>query len=290
MRRILRTSILATSSLVVVGCFDPPVDLTTEASTDAMGSESGAPLPEPLAGGSTSTGAAVEPGTSSGAEGSTGAVAEADSGTTSVAGSSSSDEGSTSGTSDASETSAGVMSDGSSSGEPCGLELPMLLWAEDATVTAPMQLAVAEYLPDMPMMARSYAAEAGTVTFEVVLSCPAELTVFGLVWDFTEGAEPQNADSYYVTVDGLPIPEPVWAYGCETVGLGSESWSWQTLTEWTGIGCASNPYDIVLGAGAHEITLRNREEGGGINAAAIAAIVVTDDPGLDPATLYDPGP
>lgn len=257
---------------MVVGCFDPPVELATEGSTGPSTSESGAPPPEPTPPeGSTSTGT-------------TGDASESSS--------SSSDDGSTSstsGTDGTSETTAAVVVDEeSSSGQPCGFELPALLWAGDATITDPMSLSVVPILPGTPLMARSYAAEAGTVAFELELSCPTELFVFGLVWDQLEGAEPQNADSFFVTVDGLPMPEPVWAYGCQTTGLGDESWSWLPLTAWTGMGCDADPYDVVLDAGPHEIRLRNREAGGGIDAAAIVAIAITDDPGFDPSTLYDP--
>lgn len=289
MRRILPASILATLPLST-GCFDVALPLDT-GSSDATTSESGAlPTEPPPAEGSTSTSAIEDHGASTGDDGtSTGvAVDPSTSSSTSVVGSSS-DDGSTSSTGEGTETGIPAMEESSSTGEPCGLELPALLWVEAATITAPMGLEVVPILPDMPLMARSYAADAGTVTFEIELSCPTDLTVFGLVWDHVEGAEPQNADSYYVTIDGLPVTEPVWAYGCQTMGLGPDSWSWQQLTEWTGVGCNTNPYDIMLDAGLHELTFRNREAGsGGIDAAAIVAIVVTDDPNFDPSALYDP--
>jgi hypothetical protein len=289
MRRFLPTSLLATLPLFA-GCFDPNVEIDTEASSDPTTSQSTASPSEPLpAEGSTSTGATEDPGTSSDdGSTSTGVAVDPSTSTTSAA-SSSSDDGSSSGTDGTSETSAVAVNDESTTDEPCGTELPALLWVEDATVTLPMDVAIVSILPDTPLMARSYTAELGTVTFEIDLSCPTELTVSALVWDLVEGAEPQNADSYYVTVDGLPVPEPTWAYGCETMGLGNESWSWQPLSVWTGMGCSSVPYGIMLDAGLHELTFRNREGGsGGIDAAAIAAIVVTDDPAFDPSTLYDP--
>lgn len=288
MRRILSASILAT--LPLVGCFDvaPPLDTS---SSDATTSESTVSPPEPPpAEGSTGTGAIEDHGASSSDDDGTSTGVAVDPGTsssTSAVGSSS-DEGSTSSTGEGTETGLPAMDESSTSGEPCGFELPALLWAADATITAPMGLEVVPILPDMPLMARSYAADAGTVTFELELSCPTDLTVRALVWDHVEGAEPQNADSYYVTVDGLPVPEPVWAYGCQTMGLGPDTWSWQQLTQWTGVGCGSNPYAIMLDAGLHELTFRNREAGGGIDAAAIVAIAVTDDPNFDPSSLYDP--
>jgi hypothetical protein len=291
MRRFLPTSFLATLPLFV-GCFDPNITVDTEGSTDPTTSESTtSPLEPPAAEGSTSTGASEDPEASSD-DGSTSTGVALDPSTSSTsAASSSSDESSSSGTdgTDSTETGAAAVNDESTTDDACGTELPALLWVEDATITLPMDVAIVSILPDTPLMARSYTAELGAVTFEIDLSCPTELTVFGLVWDLVEGAEPQNADSYYVTVDGLPVPEPTWAYGCETMGLGNESWSWQPLSVWTGMGCSSVPYGIVLDAGLHELTFRNREGGsGGIDAAAIAAIVVTDDPAFDPSTLYDP--
>jgi hypothetical protein len=290
MRRFLPTSLLATLPLLV-GCFDPNITVDTEGSSEPMTSESTTSPPEPLpAESSTSTGAIEDPEASSDdGSTSTGVAVDPSTSSSSSAASSSSDDGSSSGTDGTSETSTAAVNDESTTEDACGADLPALLWVEDATVTLPMDVAIVSILPDTPLMARSYTAELGAVTFEIDLSCPTELTVFGLVWDLVEGAEPQNADSYYVTVDGLPVPEPTWAYGCETMGLGNESWSWQPLSVWTGMGCSSVPYGIVLDAGLHELTFRNREGGsGGIDAAAIAAIVVTDDPAFDPSTLYDP--
>jgi len=151
-----------------------------------------------------------------------------------------------------------------------------------------MALAVVDILPGLPLMARSYAADAGSASFSFELACPTTVSFLGLVWDYQAGATPQNPDSYYFSVDGLPVPEAVWAYGCTTTGLADQTWSWQQVSSWTMMDCDSTPFEVELAAGTHEITLLNREAGGGIDAAAIIAIVVTEDPSFDPNTFYDP--
>jgi hypothetical protein len=180
--------------------------------------------------------------------------------------------------------------DESSTGEPCDAGLPSIHWASDAVVVEPMVLTTALFLPGMPQMAYSTTVEAGTITFAFELQCARTILVQGLVWDFSQGTEPANPDSFYASIDGLPAPELEWAYGCETAGLGDESWSWQTLKSGSRNGCVTEPFEVELQAGPHELTLRNREAGDGFDIAAIAAIVVTDDPSLDATTLYDPDP
>jgi hypothetical protein len=272
LRRLMRIALPAALGLAS-GCFfeDPPAIDPPGASTGDEPETSGTSTTSmPGEDGTSSTSGTVDDGTS----------LEPDGGSTDP---SSASDGSSSG---GDEPSTGEPS----TGEPCNAELPSIHWASDAVLTDPMMLTTAIYLPGMPQMAYSSTAEAGTITFAFELACPATITVQGLVWDYSEGVEPANPDSFYATIDGLPAPELEWAYGCATEGLGDESWSWQPLASVTRNGCATEPFEVELAAGTHELTLRNREAGSGLDIAGIAAIVVTDDPGLDASTLYDPSP
>lgn len=161
-----------------------------------------------------------------------------------------------------------------------------LLWVEDALVLPPMELREAIYLPGKPQMARSLLAEMGTVTFGIELECPATVSVFGLVWDIAGGPFPDNSDSFLVSIDGKP--EELWEYGCQTEGMGDMVWAWLPLEAAGPMACSATEMSFELEAGAHELTFRNREQGTGEDFAAIAALVVTDDPSFDPVSLYDP--
>lgn len=194
-------------------------------------------------------------------------------------------------TGDASTTGAAA-TEGASSSSTGGCLVqsdPDILWAEEAEVVAPMELEVAPLLPDMPMLARSYAGSAGTITFAFDLSCPAAIEIHALVRDPIAGAgASDDPDSYFVTVDDGD--EEVWTYGCGTEGVGDQTWLWQRVSISTEAACDTTPLSLELAAGAHEVTLRNRESGGGTEYAAIVALIVSDDPRFDPATVYDPSP
>lgn len=168
----------------------------------------------------------------------------------------------------------------------CPADPTLILWAEDAQVVSPMLLIPAIYLPGEPLMARSNTPEQGTITFTVDLECATSMSLFGLLWDHVGGARPDNPDSFYVTVDDGD--EWLWSYGCQTNAAVDAVWAWLPLVEAAGADCGSAPVTLELSTGSHQITLRNVEAGMGEDFAAVAAIVLTDDPGLDPATLYDP--
>lgn len=186
-------------------------------------------------------------------------------------------------TADMVDTSGDASTSTSCEGDPTAIA-----WADDAIVVLPMELVMAIFLPGEPAMARSYAADMGTITFEFELPCPTTLYVHALVWDVTGGALPENADSFHVSVDGGS--EWVWAYGCATQGMGDGVWAWLPINEWTEVDCDATPVTLELPAGVHEIRLRNREAGAGNDFAAVAAMVVSDDPSFDPTSLYDPNP
>ncbi|MEM7158586.1 MAG: hypothetical protein AAF799_37445 [Myxococcota bacterium] len=196
-------------------------------------------------------------------------------------------EGSTSEADDSTSSSSGPDPVTGTDTEACEPTEPdTLLWAEDALVLPPMELREAIYLPGKPQMARSLLAEMGSVTFGFELECASTVTIFGLVWDIAQGTQPDNSDSFLVSVDGQP--EELWEYGCQTEGLGDMAWAWLPLEAAGPMDCSPTMMSFELEAGTHELTLRNREQGVGEDFAAIAALVVTDDPSFDPVTLYDP--
>jgi hypothetical protein len=161
------------------------------------------------------------------------------------------------------------------------------MWAEDAMLVAPMELAPAPLLPGEHLLARSYAGQAGTITFDFDLPCATSVEIHALVWDATSGIIQDNdPDSYVVSVDGGP--EVVWTYGCGSADVPDQSWLWQRVASSRRTACDDTPLALDLSAGPHELVLLNRESGGGTVYAAIAAVVVTSDPSFDPATLYDP--
>jgi len=179
--------------------------------------------------------------------------------------------------------------DDDSTGAPDAVECPMSIfdvyWVEQGVVEEPMVLAIAD-ANDSPKVASSPVAESGSVTISIDFACPGEYTLWGLVWDYDPGAwaEP-DPDSFYFDVGGA---EATWRYGCQTAEATS-GLSWQRIASLSGQPCdASYVVLEVYEAGEVELTLRNREGGDGSQVAGVAAIAVSDDPGANPASLYDP--
>lgn len=179
--------------------------------------------------------------------------------------------------------------DDDSTGAPDDVECPMSIfdvyWVEQGVVEAPMVLAIAD-ANDSPKVASSPVAESGSVTISIDFACPGEYTLWGLVWDYDPGAwgEP-DPDSFYFDVGGA---EATWRYGCQTAEATS-GLSWQRIASLSAQPCdASYVVLSVYEAGEVELTLRNREGGDGSQVAGVAAIAVSDDPGANPASLYEP--
>jgi hypothetical protein len=99
------------------------------------------------------------------------------------------------------------------------------------------------------------------------------------------GVDPENADSLYVQVDDGE--ERAWLYGCETDGPDTQ-WHWLPVEAWTMTQCQHEPFVVeTLPAGEHTIVIRSREGGvGGIDVAAIAAVVVSHVPETDPSPFF----
>ena len=190
---------------------------------------------------------------------------------------------------DASPDSETTVADESTTGDAGADECPTavldLYWVEQADLVAPMELVAAE-ANDSPEVAISTVAEAGSVTVSLEFECPGEYTLWGLVWDYEPGpwAAP-DADSFYFDVGGAEV---TWRYGCQTTNVPS-GLSWQRMASLTAQPCEASYVALqVVEAGTVVLTLRNREAGDGSAVAGLAAIVVSDDPDADPATLYEP--
>ncbi len=156
--------------------------------------------------------------------------------------------------------------------------------AAEAVLEGPMALGPADML--MRDVARSHIAEEGTVTVSFTTTCGGPVYLWALVWDIDGGPDPENADSLYVSVDGGE--ESAWLYGCGTDDAIDSRWWWLPIDAWTEADCDHTPLMLDLPAGAHTVTLRNREAGVDIDVAAIAAVLLSHDPGADPNEFFAP--
>jgi hypothetical protein len=162
---------------------------------------------------------------------------------------------------------------------PCQEVVNELVLVEDATVTPPMQTAVSEM--GEGTIAFSEVAEQGTVVFLADLPCADTYYIWGRVNDFNPGTHGSgDPDSYYVTVD--TGQESTWFYGCGT--FDSPQWTWQPVQDGElGADCEEGVrLEVDLDAGVHTIVVRNREDAFFENFAAIARILVTNDPDYVP--------
>jgi hypothetical protein len=185
--------------------------------------------------------------------------------------------------SDASGTaSAGETAD--ASGEPgCTNPDTQVLFANEGMLMPPMELGFAEILGIE--VARSGTSEMGTLTMTFTTTCDGPLQLWALVWDSVGGPTPENADSIYVSIDG--VEEQPWLYGCVTEAGVNEQWRWLPVEAWTMTQCGHEPVASDLVAGEHTIVVRSREGGsGGADVAAIGAVVVSHDPEIDPAPFF----
>lgn len=190
----------------------------------------------------------------------------------------------TSGATEQGTASEGGSADAPSSGEPaCTDQDDQVLWANEGTVVAPMEVNFADALEIEVVGSRT--PEMGTLTLEFTTTCEGPLHLFGMVWDANGGIEPDNADSIYVQVDDEE--EQAWLWGCDTDGP-DQRWHWLPIRAWTMTGCEQDPFVVEsLPAGLHTITFRGREGGvGGIDIAALAAVVVSHVEETDPSSFF----
>lgn len=177
----------------------------------------------------------------------------------------------------------GGTAEGSTGVMACGTEDDQVMFANEGMLVPPMELGFAEILGIE--VARSGTSEMGTVTMTFDTTCEGPLYLWALVWDVAGGVDPDNADSIYVQVDDGE--EQAWLYGCETNGL-NERWHWLPMEGWTMTQCEHEPFFLEsLPAGTHTVVLRGREGGmGGVDVAAIAAVVVSHAPETDPSPFF----
>lgn len=152
------------------------------------------------------------------------------------------------------------------------------LGIDDATVIEPMQMIDVD---GVGLAAFSSERDAGDVEFSFDVDCPGTYYLHAYVADLWAGVHYDDPDSYDVY---WPGGEGSWYYGCQTAGT-FDGWHWlQVFTGVQGEPCdTATPVVIELAAGTNVVRLRNREEEvywGGV--AAIARLVVTDDPGYAP--------
>jgi hypothetical protein len=192
-------------------------------------------------------------------------------------------DGSESGTAGEGGTAEGDTADDGSSGEnACGAQDTLLTWAYDGVLVPPMELGEAGILGID--VARSGTDEQGTLTMTITTTCDGPLHLWALVWDSVGGPTNENADSLYISVDGGD--EHIWLYGCRTEEGADQLWRWLSVESLISE-CDHEPVVFDVAAGEHTIVVRSREGGtGGIDVAAIGAVVVSHDPQTDPALLY----
>jgi hypothetical protein len=173
----------------------------------------------------------------------------------------------------------------SSTGPASCADVPykQIVTVAESTTVAPMIKTMSQQ--GEGMVAFSEVAEEGTVTFPIDVPCDGQLVVWGRVRDAKPGTGGDDPDSFYTRADAGP--ESSWFYGCQTGGENS-TYRWKRIRSGVqGEPCDTNTvWPVSVTAGAHTITLRNREaksQGGA--TAVIARILVTSDPGATP----DPG-
>lgn len=137
--------------------------------------------------------------------------------------------------------------------------------------------------------AYSEVAGEGQATFEFDVDCPGTYSIHGLVYD-ADQLTLANADSFEVSVDQGDWH--VWPYGCQ---IGLSPWRYRRVRTDAveDLQCLiSQELTFSLQAGTHTVTLRNLESGshGGTwpgSVAAVARILVTNDPGYSPDVTMD---
>lgn len=166
--------------------------------------------------------------------------------------------------------------------DACADHVPLLALVEDAEVTSPMEKKLSDQ--DEGIVASSPIAFVGTVAFTLEIPCTGTYRVWGRVYDALTGVNPDDPDSFIVSVDD--DPEFDWRYGCQTRN-GDPLYTWQQIVQHPGETCDEQPWPLGLSAGTHTITLRNREAesmGNKKYRAGVARILVTSDLEYVPTT------
>ena len=154
-----------------------------------------------------------------------------------------------------------------------------------ATINAPMTKGTH---PSHGEYAYSAQSSQGVVSFPFATDCQDTWRAWAFIYDDDPGffGSP-DPDSFTVWLDESGTTP--WIYGCQTGGIFPPKWSWQTVND-TGLCVAENaPIEFTLAAGPHAMHFRNIEGGSAGNGgddpgsvAAIARIVITNDPAFSP--------
>jgi hypothetical protein len=126
-------------------------------------------------------------------------------------------------------------------------------------------------------------ADSGSVRFDFELECPAELYVWGVVWDSLAGAHGWgDPDSFWATMNDNGMDQ--WVYGCQTGNVGDGEWSWQRVMDIPDAQfCNFDDVTYNLGAGQHFFRLHAREADlNEYDLAAVARVLLTTDPNYVP--------
>lgn len=197
--------------------------------------------------------------------------------TAALADSSTTTDPSTTSTTTGSDTTS-TTSDSSTTGAPDCPPIKILELVEDADISFPMTKM--QSMSGEGMIASSPIAMIGSVEFTVDISCPDTYTVWARVYDDNPGPQVNDPDSFTASVDGMQPND--WIYGCETKDE-PKGWSWQRITALTARDCDSAmEWTHPLEPGAHLIKLLNRESEVNDVSAAVARILVTNDPDYTP--------
>jgi hypothetical protein len=176
-------------------------------------------------------------------------------------------------------TTTGTGDETTSGGDGCPGPVKILELVADADLDFPMEFEVSG--SGEGTIATSGYSDVGTVEFTVDIPCAGEYAVWARVYDGNPGVHDYaDPDSYYVRVDGGA--EFTWFYGCQTEDA-NQAWNW-LRTRGVGDDCGDfDDWTLPLAPGPHVIRFRNREsQTNGGTRAAIARILVTDDPGYVP--------
>ncbi|MCA9692678.1 MAG: hypothetical protein KC636_23970 [Myxococcales bacterium] len=176
--------------------------------------------------------------------------------------------------------------DATTEADPCDPAPPYatLRWSKDAELNPPMFLQASTLLPGNPLIAISEVSNQGSITYSFDVACPGTYRIWGLTVDHQQYLE--NPDTYLVRIDG--DDDFLWAYGCQYDEGGM--WGWRRLRSYKYPICNTDGVTANLGPGTHTVRFRNLEGKNQFNEiAAIAGIVVANDPNFDPNSLYDPG-
>ncbi|WP_205632945.1 hypothetical protein [Enhygromyxa salina] len=181
----------------------------------------------------------------------------------------------------------GESGDGDGDPDPCaGYSFHEIMLASDGQPALPMALYGNENSPPPGVWAQSEVDEEGTITWGFDVECPVEVVMWAVVWDQKPGFLPDDADSFWVRMDGED-PERKWVFGCQTENVDS-GWSYQQVSHNAGENtCMLESVSWVLNPGVHILRVRNRESSTFQGAAGIARVLLTSNADYVPTIAND---